>query len=84
MSVIFSCEGIELRWTFWGCASRSASVSRPKADAPAAALPMDVKNERRSSRRSTAGFIAPPLDPEDGPGDGVFKTPATTAGFWWR
>src|SRR6186997_523578 len=64
-SVILSCDGIEFFWTFCGAASRSASVTRPKADAPAAALPMVVKNERRSSRRSTAGFIAPPCG--DGP-----------------
>src|SRR4051812_28474377 len=62
-SVILRSEGIELRWTFAGAASRSASLSRPNAEAPAAALPMEVKNDRRSGRRTTAGFMRPPFGP---------------------
>src|SRR5690349_23120831 len=41
MSVIFKSDGIELRLTFWGYASRSA-----KRPSPAAAAPM-LRSERR-------------------------------------
>jgi hypothetical protein len=56
-SVILSCEGSERRFTFWTAPSRSASVRRPKAEAPAAAPPADLKNARRSSWRLTAVFM---------------------------
>jgi hypothetical protein len=75
MSVILRSDGIELRCTLAGAASMSASVSRPNAETPAAALPIDVKNERRSSRRSTAGFMAPLSDPRWVPEDGVSRQP---------
>src|SRR5258706_15612644 len=74
-SVILRSDGIELRCTFAGAASMSASVRRPNAEAPAAALAMDVKNERRSRRRSTAGFMAAPSDPSGVAEDGVSRQP---------
>src|SRR5947209_16816657 len=81
MSVTLSCDGMELRCTDRWMASNSESIRSPKADAPAAALPMDVKNDRRPSRRSTAGFIAPPLDPAPGHARRRLATPAAADWF---
>jgi hypothetical protein len=60
-SVIFSCEGAELRLTFCVAPSRSASDTRLSVVAPAAAAPADLKNVRRSKCRRTDAFMdAPP------------------------
>jgi hypothetical protein len=44
-SVIFSCEGMELRWTFLTAPSTSSAVSQPVAPTPAAAMPKDLKKD---------------------------------------
>src|SRR5262245_29179305 len=55
-SVMRSCDGLELRLTFWTAPSRSASVRIP-ADAAPAASPTDLKKERRPISFSTQAFM---------------------------
>ena len=52
-SVILSSEGLEAGLTLPRAASASRSVAKPTAPAPAAAIPTDLKKDRRPTRAST-------------------------------
>ena len=59
-SVIFRSAGIERVLTFCRAASASRSVAKERAEAPAAAIPADLKKDRRPTRASRMGFMRPP------------------------
>src|SRR5512143_859850 len=65
-SVIFRSDGFERVLTFWRAASASRPVAKPSAPAPAAAIPADLKKDRRPTRLSSTGFIEGPPAPRGG------------------
>ncbi len=56
-SVILRSAGFEAVCTAPSAASASRSVARERTEAPAAAIPADLKKDRRPTRASSTGFM---------------------------
>src|SRR3970040_308845 len=72
-SGIFRWDGFEAVWTVSSAASASRSLASPRAPAPAAAIPADLKKERRPTRASSTGFME---GPPGRPGQGAHRLTA--------